>query len=119
MYLSHQDFERNSNKNFLRNIPKLELNYMYVGQLCYAVCKKPGQFDVIVIKYLAILFFLDEASMISGSIGMLASASLSESKSGLYEPIHGSAPDIAGLGGQNPLQQFSVAMMFVIHSGSA
>ena len=74
--------------------------------------RNPGQFDVIVTSNIFGDILSDEASMIAGSIGMLASASLSDGKLGLYEPIHGSAPDIAGLGIANPLATIlSVAMM--------
>lgn len=85
---------------------------MYVDNCAMQLVRNPGQFDVIVTSNIFGDILSDEASMISGSIGMLASASLSESKSGLYEPIHGSAPDIAGLGIANPLATIlSVAMM--------
>ena len=72
----------------------------------------PGQFDVILTNNIFGDILSDEASMISGSIGMLASASLSDSNRGLYEPIHGSAPDIAGQNIANPLATIlSVSMM--------
>ena len=75
-------------------------------------CGDPGQFDVIVTSNMFGDILSDEASMISGSIGMLASASLNGSKNGLYEPIHGSAPDIAGQNIANPLATIlSVGMM--------
>ena len=74
--------------------------------------RNPKQFDVIVTSNIFGDILSDEASMIAGSIGMLASASLSGGKLGLYEPIHGSAPDIAGKGIANPLATIlSVAMM--------
>ena len=92
--------------------PKVELSHMYVDNCAMQLVRNPGQFDVIVTSNIFGDILSDEASMISGSIGMLASASLSEKKSGLYEPIHGSAPDIAGLGIANPLATIlSVAMM--------
>lgn len=92
--------------------PEVELNHMYVDNCAMQLVRNPGQFDVIVTSNIFGDILSDEASMISGSIGMLASASLSEKKSGLYEPIHGSAPDIAGLGIANPLATIlSVAMM--------
>ena len=95
-----------------KEYPEVELNYMYVDNCAMQLVRNPGQFDVIVTSNIFGDILSDEASMISGSIGMLASASLSESKSGLYEPIHGSAPDIAGLGIANPLATIlSVAMM--------
>ena len=95
-----------------KEYPEVELNYMYVDNCAMQLVRNPGQFDVIVTSNIFGDILSDEASMISGSIGMLASASLSESKSGLYEPIHGSAPDIAGLGIANPLATIlSVTMM--------
>ena len=95
-----------------KDYPEVTLSHMYVDNCAMQLVRNPGQFDVIVTSNIFGDILSDEASMISGSIGMLASASLSESKSGLYEPIHGSAPDIAGLGIANPLATIlSVAMM--------
>lgn len=95
-----------------KEYPEVELKYMYVDNCAMQLVRNPKQFDVIVTSNIFGDILSDEASMISGSIGMLASASLSEAKSGLYEPIHGSAPDIAGLGIANPLATIlSVAMM--------
>ena len=92
--------------------PEVEVNHMYVDNCAMQLVRNPGQFDVIVTSNIFGDILSDEASMIAGSIGMLASASLSGSKLGLYEPIHGSAPDIAGLGIANPLATIlSVAMM--------
>jgi len=74
--------------------------------------KNPSQFDVIVTSNLFGDILSDEASQLTGSIGMLASSSLGDGKRGLYEPIHGSAPDIAGLGKANPIATIlSCAMM--------
>lgn len=95
-----------------KDYPEVELNHLYVDNCAMQLVRNPGQFDVIVTSNIFGDILSDEASMISGSIGMLASASLSAGKSGLYEPIHGSAPDIAGLGIANPLATIlSVAMM--------
>lgn len=95
-----------------KEYPEVELNHMYVDNCAMQLVRNPGQFDVIVTSNIFGDILSDEASMISGSIGMLASASLSAEKSGLYEPIHGSAPDIAGLGIANPLATIlSVSMM--------
>lgn len=95
-----------------KEYPEVELNHLYVDNCAMQLVINPSQFDVIVTSNIFGDILSDEASMISGSIGMLASASLSEGKSGLYEPIHGSAPDIAGLGIANPLATIlSVAMM--------
>lgn len=92
--------------------PEVELNHMYVDNCAMQLVRNPRQFDVIVTSNIFGDILSDEASMIAGSIGMLASASLSDGKLGLYEPIHGSAPDIAGLGIANPLATIlSVAMM--------
>ncbi|MEE1219294.1 MAG: 3-isopropylmalate dehydrogenase [Ruminococcus sp.] len=92
--------------------PEVELNHMYVDNCAMQLVRNPRQFDVIVTSNIFGDILSDEASMIAGSIGMLASASLSDGKLGLYEPIHGSAPDIAGQGIANPLATIlSVAMM--------
>lgn len=92
--------------------PDVELNYMYVDNCAMQLVRNPKQFDVIVTSNIFGDILSDEASMISGSIGMLASASLSSGTSGLYEPVHGSAPDIAGTDVANPLATIlSVAMM--------
>lgn len=90
----------------------VELTHMYVDNAAMQLVRNPAQFDVIVTGNLFGDILSDESSMISGSIGMLASASLGEGTMGLYEPIHGSAPDIAGKGLANPLATIlSVAMM--------
>lgn len=95
-----------------KDYPEVELNHLYVDNCAMQLVRNPGQFDVIVTSNIFGDILSDEASMISGSIGMLSSASLNENKAGLYEPIHGSAPDIAGLGIANPLATIlSVAMM--------
>lgn len=95
-----------------KEYPEVELNHMYVDNCAMQLVRNPGQFDVLVTSNIFGDILSDEASMISGSIGMLASASLNGNQSGLYEPIHGSAPDIAGLGIANPIATIlSVAMM--------
>ncbi|MDD5952211.1 MAG: 3-isopropylmalate dehydrogenase [Oscillospiraceae bacterium] len=92
--------------------PEVELTNMYVDNCAMQLVRNPGQFDVLLTSNIFGDILSDEASMISGSIGMLSSASLGENKFGLYEPIHGSAPDIAGTGMANPLATIlSVAMM--------
>jgi len=92
--------------------PEVELTHMYVDNCAMQLINRPTQFDVIVTSNLFGDILSDEASMLSGSIGMLASASLAEGSFGLYEPIHGSAPDIAGKGVANPLATIlSTAMM--------
>lgn len=95
-----------------KEYPDIELNHMYVDNCAMQLVRNPGQFDVIVTSNIFGDILSDEASMISGSIGMLASASLATGSMGLYEPIHGSAPDISGQGIANPLATIlSVAMM--------
>ncbi|OJU10495.1 MAG: 3-isopropylmalate dehydrogenase [Clostridiales bacterium 43-6] len=98
--------------NVAKEYPEIELSHMYVDNCAMQLVRNPGQFDVIVTSNIFGDILSDEASMISGSIGMLPSASLAKSSLGLYEPIHGSAPDIAGKGIANPLATIlSVAMM--------
>ncbi len=92
--------------------PDVELGHMYVDNAAMQLVHNPGQFDVILTGNLFGDILSDEASMITGSIGMLPSASLNESGRGMYEPIHGSAPDIAGQGIANPIATIlSCAMM--------
>lgn len=92
--------------------PDVELGHMYVDNAAMQLVRNPGQFDVIVTGNLFGDILSDEASMITGSIGMLPSASIGETGRGMYEPIHGSAPDIAGKGIANPIATIlSCAMM--------
>lgn len=92
--------------------PGVELNYMYVDNAAMQLIRNPRQFDTIVTENLFGDVLSDEASMLTGSLGMLPSASLGEGKLGLYEPIHGSAPDIAGQDKANPIATImSAAMM--------
>jgi len=94
-----------------REFPDVALSHMLVDNCAMQLIRSPAQFDVIVTTNLFGDILTDEASMVTGSIGMLPSASLG-GKVGLYEPIHGSAPDIAGKGLANPLAMIlSVAMM--------
>ncbi len=86
-----------------RNYPQIQLNHMYVDNAAMQLATNPKQFDVIVTENMFGDILSDLASAITGSIGMLPSASLSETGFGLFEPIHGSAPDIAGQGKANPL----------------
>jgi len=95
-----------------RDYPDVTLEHMYVDNAAMQLVKNPKQFDVIVTTNMFGDILSDEASMITGSIGMLPSASLGEGSFGLYEPIHGSAPDIAGQDKANPLATIlSAAMM--------
>ena len=92
--------------------PDVQLNHMYVDNAAMQLVHNPGQFDVILTGNLFGDILSDEASMITGSIGMLPSASIGETGRGMYEPIHGSAPDIAGQGIANPIATIlSCAMM--------
>ncbi|MCF6157537.1 MAG: 3-isopropylmalate dehydrogenase [wastewater metagenome] len=95
-----------------KNYPHVQLNHMYVDNAAMQLATNPKQFDVIVTENMFGDILSDLASAITGSIGMLPSASLSDTGFGLFEPIHGSAPDIAGQGKANPLAQIlSGAMM--------
>jgi len=95
-----------------KEYPEVELSHMYVDNAAMQLVKNPKQFDVIVTGNIFGDILSDQASMLSGSIGMLGSASLDEHNKGMYEPIHGSAPDIAGQDMANPLATIlSVAMM--------
>ncbi len=96
--------------------PEVELSHLYVDNCAMQLVRNPKQFDVIVTSNMFGDILSDEASMISGSIGMLASASLGAGKEGLYEPVHGSAPDIAGTGAANPLATILSAAMMLRYS---
>jgi 3-isopropylmalate dehydrogenase len=96
--------------------PEVELSHMYVDNAAMQLVKNPGQFDVVVTGNLFGDILSDQASMCVGSIGLLASAALAEGTMGLYEPIHGSAPDIAGQDKANPMAQILSAAMLLRHS---
>ncbi len=96
--------------------PDIELSHMYVDNCAMQLVRNPGQFDVIVTGNLFGDILSDQASMCVGSIGMLPSASLDSAGKGLYEPIHGSAPDIAGQGKANPLAAILSAAMMLRYS---
>jgi len=96
--------------------PEVELSHMYVDNAAMQLVKNPGQFDVIVTGNMFGDILSDQASMCVGSIGLLASAALGDGTMGLYEPIHGSAPDIAGKGLANPMAQILSAAMMLRHS---
>jgi 3-isopropylmalate dehydrogenase len=103
-----------------RDYADVALTHMYVDNAAMQLVRNPRQFDVIVTGNLFGDILSDEASMLAGSIGMLPSASLDANRKGLYEPIHGSAPDIAGRDKANPLAtMLSVAMMFRYTFGRA
>lgn len=96
--------------------PDIALSHMYVDNAAMQLVRNPGQFDVIVTGNLFGDILSDQASMCAGSIGMLPSASLDANGKGLYEPIHGSAPDIAGQGKANPLATILSAAMMLRYS---
>jgi len=103
-----------------KEYPDVQLSHMYVDNCAMQLVRAPKQFDVIVTGNMFGDILSDEASMLTGSIGMLPSASLDEKGKGLYEPIHGSAPDIAGKGLANPLAtMLSAAMMLRYSLGRA
>ena len=93
--------------------PDITLEHMLVDNCAMQLVHNPGQFDVILTENMFGDILSDEASMVTGSIGMLSSASLNETKFGLYEPSHGSAPDIAGKGIANPLATILSAAMLL------
>jgi 3-isopropylmalate dehydrogenase len=99
-----------------RNYSDVELTHMYVDNCAMQLVRNPKQFDVIVTGNMFGDILSDEASMLTGSIGMLPSASLDERGKGLYEPIHGTAPDIAGKGLANPLATILSAAMMLRYS---
>ena len=95
-----------------KDYPDVELSHMYVDNAAMQLVRAPKQFDVMVTGNMFGDILSDAAAMLTGSIGMLPSASLDENNKGMYEPCHGSAPDIAGQGIANPLATIlSVAMM--------
>ena len=103
-----------------KDYPDVTLSHMYVDNAAMQLVRAPREFDVIVTGNLFGDILSDEAAMLTGSIGMLPSASLNESGQGLYEPSHGSAPDIAGKGVANPLATIlSAAMMLRYSLGNA
>lgn len=96
--------------------PEVKLEHMLVDNCAMQLVMNPGQFDVVLTENMFGDILSDEASMITGSIGMLSSASLNETKFGLYEPSHGSAPDIAGKGIANPIATILSAAMMLRYS---
>ena len=96
--------------------PDVQLSYLYIDNASMQMVRNPRQFDVIATSNMFGDILSDEASQITGSIGMLASASLGASGPGLYEPIHGSAPDIAGKDFANPLATILSAAMLLRYS---
>ena len=101
-----------------KDYPEVELNHMYVDNAAMQLVRNPMQFDVIVTENMFGDILSDEASMITGSIGMLSSASLGSGRRGMYEPIHGSAPDIAGKDIANPIATILSAASMLRYSFS-
>ena len=99
-----------------KDYPDVELSHMYVDNAAMQLVRAPKQFDVIVTGNMFGDILSDEAAMLTGSIGMLPSASLNSDKQGMYEPCHGSAPDIAGQGIANPLATILSAAMMLRYS---
>ncbi|MFQ6861314.1 MAG: 3-isopropylmalate dehydrogenase [Beduini sp.] len=99
-----------------RDYPEVKLEHMLVDNCAMQLVRDPKQFDVILTENMFGDILSDEASMVTGSIGMLSSASLAEGKFGLYEPSHGSAPDIAGTGKANPIATILSAAMMLRYS---
>ena len=99
-----------------KDYPDVELSHMLVDNCAMQLVRDPKQFDVILTENMFGDILSDEASMVTGSIGMLSSASLNETKFGLYEPSHGSAPDIAGRGIANPIATILSAAMMLRYS---
>ena len=99
-----------------KDYPEVKLEHMLVDNCAMQLVMNPGQFDVVLTENMFGDILSDEASMITGSIGMLSSASLNETRFGMYEPSHGSAPDIAGLDVANPIATILSAAMMLRYS---
>jgi len=99
-----------------QEFPELEYNVVLVDAMAMHLISRPKDFDVVVTANLFGDILTDEGSMLPGSLGLLPSASVGNSGPGLYEPIHGSAPDIAGKGIANPLGTILAAAMLLRHS---
>ena len=99
-----------------KDYPEVTLEHMLVDNCAMQLVKDPAQFDVILTENMFGDILSDEASMVTGSIGMLSSASLNDTKFGLYEPSHGSAPDIAGKDIANPIATILSAAMMLRYS---
>ncbi len=99
-----------------KDFPEVKINHLYVDNASMQLIKAPSDFDVIVTENMFGDILSDEASQIVGSIGMIPSASLGENNRGLYEPIHGSAPDIAGQDKANPIGTILAAAMMLRYS---
>jgi 3-isopropylmalate dehydrogenase len=105
-----------TNRVMAKEFPEIELETLLVDAAAMHLLSRPADFDVIVTENMFGDILTDEASMLAGSLGMLPSASLGDSRAGLYEPIHGSAPDIAGQCKANPCATIASAAMLLRHS---
>lgn len=105
-----------TDRTMRREFPRVETETLLVDAAAMHLLSRPADFDVIVTENMFGDILTDEASMLVGSLGMLPSASLGDSTRGLYEPIHGSAPDIAGKGAANPCGAIASAAMLLRHS---
>src|SRR3989338_7368645 len=114
--LSSSILFRNVVAEVSKNYPQVRLDFLYIDNATMQIIKKPNDFDVIVTTNLFGDILSDEAAMITGSIGMLASASLNEKGLGFYEPAGGTAPDIAGKGIANPIAQILSAALMLKYS---
>jgi 3-isopropylmalate dehydrogenase len=99
-----------------KNYPDVQLNHLYIDNATMQLVRDPHQFDVMLCGNMFGDIISDEAAMLTGSMGLLASASLNAEKFGLYEPAGGSAPDIAGQGIANPIAQILSASMMLRYS---
>ncbi len=105
-----------TNRVMASEFPQIELETLLVDAAAMHLLSRPADFDVIVTENMFGDILTDEASMLAGSLGMLPSASLGDGSAGLYEPIHGSAPDIAGKGIANPCAAIASAALLLRHS---
>lgn len=107
---------RKVSEEVAKEYPEVTLSHMYVDNAAMQLCKDPSQFDTILTENMFGDILSDEASMITGTIGTIPSSSLGESTLGMYEPIHGSAPDIAGQDMANPIGTILSAAMMLKYS---
>ena len=107
---------RKTVEEIAKEYPEVALDHMYVDNAAMQLCKNPAQFDVILTENMFGDILSDEASMITGTIGTIGSSSLGEGTCGMYEPIHGSAPDIAGQNKANPIGTILSAAMMLNYS---